>query len=171
MLFRIFEGRSLKEAQSAAPIFLPHVSFIVYITTSFVKPAYYSRKVYCVSPKFTFVTPSTSRSRTKAGCRMSTHASSESPPDLDLAAVYLAGKPQGTRWDICCRKGQVTEVAENKALGSDQEKPTQFVIPSLCHPHIHLDKCFLLSHPKYADLEIETGGFAEALKLTSRFLF
>jgi hypothetical protein len=117
------------------------------------------------------LSPQLLKTRTKTSCRMSTHTSSESPPDLNLTGVYLAGKPQGTRWNICCRKGQVTEVAEHKALGSDQEKPIQFVMPSLCHPHIHLDKCFLLSHPKYADLEIETGDFAEALKLTSRFLF
>ncbi|KAI9746090.1 MAG: hypothetical protein M1818_000771 [Claussenomyces sp. TS43310] len=29
-------------------------------------------------------------------------------------------------------------------------------------------KCFLLSHPKYADLEIEKGDFAEALELTGK---
>ncbi|KAL8682396.1 MAG: hypothetical protein Q9186_001517 [Xanthomendoza sp. 1 TL-2023] len=42
-----------------------------------------------------------------------------------------------------------------------------FLCPSLCHPHIHLDKCFLLSDPKYADLPIQQGDFAEALSLTS----
>lgn len=40
--------------------------------------------------------------------------------------------------------------------------------PSFCHPHVHLDKAFLLSHPKYADLQVEKGDFAEAMSLTSK---
>lgn len=39
---------------------------------------------------------------------------------------------------------------------------------SLCHAHIHLDKCFLLSDPKFADLEIIRGDFAEAMEITSK---
>ena len=42
------------------------------------------------------------------------------------------------------------------------------IAPSLCHAHIHLDKCFLLSHPKFADLEIVKGDFAEAMELTAK---
>lgn len=38
--------------------------------------------------------------------------------------------------------------------------------PSLCHPHIHLDKAFLLSHPRYAHLQPQKGDFAEAMSLT-----
>ena len=44
----------------------------------------------------------------------------------------------------------------------------RLLTPSLCHPHIHLEKCYLFSHQKYSDLEIENGDFAEAMKLTSR---
>lgn len=40
--------------------------------------------------------------------------------------------------------------------------------PSLCHAHVHLDKCFLLNDPKYSDLKIVEGTFAEALELTSK---
>jgi len=43
-----------------------------------------------------------------------------------------------------------------------------FIAPSLCHAHIHLDKCFLLSDYKFADLEIVRGDFAEAMELTSK---
>ena len=39
---------------------------------------------------------------------------------------------------------------------------------SLCHAHIHLDKCFLLSDPKFADLEIVKGDFAEAMEITAK---
>ena len=44
----------------------------------------------------------------------------------------------------------------------------RLLAPSLCHPHIHLDKAFLLSHPKYSDLSITQGDFAEAMNLTSQ---
>lgn len=43
----------------------------------------------------------------------------------------------------------------------------KLIAPSLCHAHIHLDKCFLLSDPKFADLEILKGDFAEAMELTA----
>ena len=42
------------------------------------------------------------------------------------------------------------------------------IAPSLCHAHIHLDKCFLLSDPKFADLEIVKGDFAEAMEITAK---
>ena len=42
------------------------------------------------------------------------------------------------------------------------------IAPSLCHAHIHLDKCFLLSDAKFADLEIVKGDFAEAMDITAK---
>jgi len=33
---------------------------------------------------------------------------------------------------------------------------------------VHLDKCFLLQHPKYSDLTIEKGEFSEAMELGAR---
>ncbi|KAL2066549.1 hypothetical protein VTL71DRAFT_2620 [Oculimacula yallundae] len=91
-------------------------------------------------------------------------------PDLVYKGVYVAGRPENSRWDVCCERGMITSFEEHvpDASGDSESKNgVQFLSPSLCHPHIHLDKCFLLSHPKYADLEIETGDFAEALRLTS----
>ena len=41
------------------------------------------------------------------------------------------------------------------------------VVPSLCHPHIHLDKPYLLSHPCTSHLTPSSGSFSEALSLTS----
>ncbi|MCJ1246720.1 hypothetical protein MMC30_003929 [Trapelia coarctata] len=41
-------------------------------------------------------------------------------------------------------------------------------LPSLCHPHIHLDKPHLLSHPRYSHLQPQSGAFAEALSLTAK---
>jgi hypothetical protein len=90
-------------------------------------------------------------------------------PGLTFKGVCVAGKVG--KWDICCSKnGVIASLEEHKPVQLDQESGTRFLSPSLCHPHIHLDKCFLLSHPKYADLEVEKGDFAEAMKLTSRFI-
>jgi hypothetical protein len=84
---------------------------------------------------------------------------------LAFESVYMAGKQPNSRWNVLCQDGiiqSITECSETQGSGE------RFLSPSLCHPHIHLDKCFLLSHPKYADLEIRNGDFAEAMKLTSR---
>ncbi|GAM89811.1 hypothetical protein ANO11243_078500 [Dothideomycetidae sp. 11243] len=40
--------------------------------------------------------------------------------------------------------------------------------PSLCHPHVHLDKAFILSHPRFRHLQIAKGTFQEAMDLTSK---
>jgi hypothetical protein len=84
--------------------------------------------------------------------------------------LRTAGKPPNSRWDVCCKSGVIASLEEHKPLLPDPESGIRFLSPSLCHPHIHLDKCFLLSHPKYADLQIEKGDFAEAMKLTSGFI-
>lgn len=82
--------------------------------------------------------------------------------------VYVAGKPAKGRWNVCCQSGVISSLSESIETS---EEIGQFLSPSLCHPHIHLDKCFLLSHPKYADLEIKKGDFAEAMELTSMFCY
>lgn len=55
--------------------------------------------------------------------------------------------------------------------------PPSVLLPPLCHPHIHLDKAYLLTghprpadgeHPDYADLAPSSGSFAEALANTAR---
>ena len=40
-------------------------------------------------------------------------------------------------------------------------------LPSLCHPHIHLDKAHLYSSPLYSTLRPRSGSFHEALALTA----
>ncbi len=77
-------------------------------------------------------------------------------------------------WDISIADGLIKSTSPHEP---EKRTPTdssvllateQFLAPSLCHPHIHLDKCFLLSDPKYADLEIIKGDFAEAMELTGK---
>lgn len=77
-----------------------------------------------------------------------------------LRGVYLPGNPPSTKWDIHCDDGRISSIVES-GKGSGQ-----FAIPSLCHPHIHLDKAYLLSHPNYSDLQVKSGDFFEALSLT-----
>jgi cytosine/adenosine deaminase-related metal-dependent hydrolase len=102
---------------------------------------------------------------------MSTHVANNVAPECTFEGVFMACKPPNSRWDVCCKNGVIASLEEHKPLQSDQESEIRFLSPSLCHPHIHLDKCFLLNHPKYADLQIEKGDFAEAMKLTSRFIY
>lgn len=47
--------------------------------------------------------------------------------------------------------------------------PTSLSLPSLCHPHIHLDKPFLITSNSsiYEDLNPQNGSFSEALRNTS----
>lgn len=97
-------------------------------------------------------------------------------PFSHLNGVMMRNQPKGKLWDITFVSGKVQcveahhesdiagQTEELRAYTSDQA----FVLPSLCHPHIHLDKCFLFSHPKYDDLEVLNGDFAEALELTSK---
>ncbi|KAJ5038935.1 uncharacterized protein L3040_006610 [Drepanopeziza brunnea f. sp. 'multigermtubi'] len=102
----------------------------------------------------------------------------DGPPDLVYKGVYVANKPDNTLWDVAFKNGHISALDEHKVPDQehitekhhdgDHHRGTKFLCPSLCHPHIHLDKCFLLSHPKYSDLEIKDGDFAEAMKLTSR---
>ncbi|KAJ6559222.1 hypothetical protein DFH09DRAFT_523309 [Mycena vulgaris] len=73
-------------------------------------------------------------------------------------------------WRIECSGGRITSA---QRMTSDESSvpsgpPTvdakgSLMLPSLCHAHIHLDKCFILDR-----CELLTGDFAEALKVTSQ---
>ena len=99
--------------------------------------------------------------------------------------VRLPRRGQNERWNVCLKDEkvdsvQVSYLAGPEFAGSSNASVTpeidatildgesHLLLPSLCHPHVHLDKCFLLSHPSYDDLEIFKGDFAEALELTSK---
>ncbi len=98
-----------------------------------------------------------------------------SRPLSKITGVRLPYKPPDKLWDISISNGKVKSIDENDPsapsahhLPGVLDAKEQFLAPSLCHPHIHLDKCFLLSDPKYADLEIVKGDFSEAMELTSK---
>ena len=95
--------------------------------------------------------------------------------------IRLSDKATDSRWDITLKDGKIESVDPSKLRNGELvdfsnasadsnvlDGRSQLLLPSLCHPHIHLDKCFLLSHPKYDDLDIVKGDFTEALELTSK---
>ncbi|KAJ4295210.1 hypothetical protein N0V90_007220 [Kalmusia sp. IMI 367209] len=98
-----------------------------------------------------------------------------SVPFNKIVAVRLPKKPSNSLWDISIEEGRVSSIDPHEA---DQEHMQdslgilqgagRLLAPSLCHAHIHLDKCFLLQDPKYEDLQIESGDFQEAMELTGK---
>lgn len=96
-----------------------------------------------------------------------------SNPLKKITRVRLPGKRPSELWDISIQHGRIASVeAYNKNLtGLDNDQTldgdNRLIAPSLCHAHIHLDKCFLLQDPKYDDLQIQSGDFNEAMKMTS----
>lgn len=75
-----------------------------------------------------------------------------------------------SRWDLEVAGGKVVSRVLSAATS-----PPSLLLPSLCHPHIHLDKPYLLSchhqpsdlYPNYEDLAPKSGSFQEALSNTS----
>ncbi|KAI1087754.1 Metallo-dependent hydrolase [Rostrohypoxylon terebratum] len=77
------------------------------------------------------------------------------------------------RWDIDVEDGKVSRISPSNEAADDSPK---LLLPPLCHPHIHLDKPFILTcgrtcsktRPDYSDLAPQTGSFDEALVNTSK---
>ncbi|KAI0893221.1 Metallo-dependent hydrolase [Annulohypoxylon nitens] len=77
------------------------------------------------------------------------------------------------RWDIDVEDGKVSRISPSNETAGESPK---LLLPALCHPHIHLDKPFILTcgrpcsktRPDYSDLVPQTGSFDEALSNTSK---
>jgi cytosine/adenosine deaminase-related metal-dependent hydrolase len=88
-----------------------------------------------------------------------------------IAGVRIPNKASSELWDISIQDGKIDSVDVHDGA-SDVHAPgvmdgaNRLIAPSLCHAHIHLDKCFLLQDPKYGDLQIESGDFKEAMEMT-----
>lgn len=88
--------------------------------------------------------------------------------------VSLPHTEPTTRWDVLIENGKISNIRDHPKHDSNSislEDSTidghgALLAPSLCHPHVHIDKAYLLSHPKYAHLQIEKGDFGEAMSLT-----
>ncbi|KAI4127672.1 MAG: hypothetical protein LQ347_004510 [Umbilicaria vellea] len=105
-------------------------------------------------------------------------SSSNQPSRITLiSSVRLPHRDPSTLWDISLSDAHISAITPaspsfyppTSRLADPRVLPARgcFVAPSLCHPHIHIDKAFLLSSPRYADLAIETGTFDEAMKVTA----
>ncbi|KAI7457006.1 Metallo-dependent hydrolase [Hortaea werneckii] len=108
----------------------------------------------------------------------STSSQNQKPERLaGILNASIPNMPPGTRHDIHLdHNGCVSNISQSDHTSAPSDTADAhyinaqgaIVTPSLCHPHIHLDKAFLLSHPKYAHLQIQRGDFAEAMELTGQ---
>lgn len=75
----------------------------------------------------------------------------------DITVAYSPDSPQGT----------ISSITQHQPPSQDS---TQFplLLPSLTHPHIHLDKAFIHGAPEHAHLLPVTGSFQEALSFTTQ---
>jgi cytosine/adenosine deaminase-related metal-dependent hydrolase len=88
-----------------------------------------------------------------------------------ITNVRIPDKPSSTLWGITINDGKIasvdSHVDDSEIRGEDTlDGGNRLMMPSLCHAHIHLDKCFLLQDPKFSDLQIESGDFNEAMEMT-----
>lgn len=67
--------------------------------------------------------------------------------------------------DTC--HGTVTSITPHDLPRNNEQSQPPLLLPALTHPHIHLDKAFVHSAPKYAHLLPSTGTFHEALSFTT----
>ena len=90
------------------------------------------------------------------------------------AHIYAPNFDSSTQYDISLTKGVISCIEphdekkippESSALNFLDARNGGIITQSLCHAHIHLDKAFLMSDPKYEDLSIKKGDFDEAMAL------
>ncbi|KAL3463824.1 hypothetical protein BJX64DRAFT_112551 [Aspergillus heterothallicus] len=97
------------------------------------------------------------------------------PPIRTLRGVRLGvTSDPGTTWDITIEYpsnstggtiSSITPAEKTKNLASSLPP---LALPSLVHPHIHLDKAYIHNTPAYSSLLPTTGSFPEALSSTTR---
>lgn len=87
--------------------------------------------------------------------------------ETTISGVHVASRDPSTLWDLHINQGCIDKIIPHSSFDSPPATST-LALPSLCHPHVHLDKPFLLSStlPQYAPFIPKTGGFNEALQLT-----
>ena len=90
-----------------------------------------------------------------------------------LTNVTLPGTSSPS--DVTITSNKITSIkphdssSQDQPSGSIHSPSAALLAPSLCHPHIHLDKPYLLSHPRFrATQTLKDGTFAEAMSLTSK---
>lgn len=91
-----------------------------------------------------------------------------------IEGVRLAGA-NDTEWDITIKypeksaKGTITAITPHHSSNSSpDDNCSPLALPSLTHPHIHLDKAYVHSAREYAHLLPAKGSFQEALSFTTQ---
>jgi cytosine/adenosine deaminase-related metal-dependent hydrolase len=86
-----------------------------------------------------------------------------------LRGVILPSSPEILHDISISTSGHVEGIEPSRTPAAARYEPFAgtLALPSLCHPHIHLDKAYLLSHPTTSHLQPKDGTFQEALSLTS----
>lgn len=108
---------------------------------------------------------------------------------MKLNNIILPDRSPKSRWDVYFEDNTIKSVKPaREAASSTVAKPASILLPALCHPHIHLDKPYLLTcntqhhpsqsqpqenphsshYPDYSDLTPQTGTFNEALSFTGQ---
>ncbi|KAH7083368.1 cytosine deaminase protein-like protein [Paraphoma chrysanthemicola] len=88
-----------------------------------------------------------------------------------IVGVRIPNKSSSELWDVMIDEGLIASInAHDSKIDTSAsdvlDGASRLIAPSLCHAHIHLDKCFLLQDPKYSDLQIQSGDFKEAMEMT-----
>jgi len=118
----------------------------------------------------------TSPPKLRSAKQSSTHTSTPLSHPTSVTCIRGARLPRKPLlWDIHLRAGRIRGIEPHDFNSASQthipgvmEAEGCLVAPSLCHAHIHLDKCFLLQDPRFSDLQIVKGDFKEAMELTNR---
>lgn len=97
------------------------------------------------------------------------------PPVSKIQAVRLPLHQPEKLYDISIANGFITSIEDHDFAPEGIAAPRGAIYamgglcyPSFCHAHVHLDKCFLLTDPKFSDLVMVNGDFAEAMELTGQ---
>ncbi|KAF2830490.1 hypothetical protein CC86DRAFT_315813 [Ophiobolus disseminans] len=88
-----------------------------------------------------------------------------------IVGVRIPNETLSKQWDITIEDGIIACVDPHDSTINTHAPDVlaganRLIAPSLCHAHVHLDKCFLLQDPKFSDLRIESGDFKEAMEMT-----
>ena len=90
---------------------------------------------------------------------------------FNLTNVTLPGTNSPS--DVTVTSNKVISIqphdSSSQSSSAIHSQSAALLAPSLCHPHIHLDKPYLISHPRFRDSQtLKDGTFTEAMSLTSK---
>jgi cytosine/adenosine deaminase-related metal-dependent hydrolase len=86
---------------------------------------------------------------------------------MNISNVIIPDRDATQRFDLTIKAAVVSSITPSSV--SLEGPPAGLLLHPICHPHIHLDKAYLLTchNELYSDLLPQSGTFAEAMELTS----